>query len=166
MPKRNKSLKNKNLKKRQGPDLVALDEMLRCLRKCAPHVATPSGGWVRAIREGLGMTNVQLAERLGKVPQSIEDMQKSEMAGSIKLRSLRSLAEALGCQFVYALVPPKSLLKMRNEQAHIIASHVMASINRSVGAGKRYSAGGDASEKELQRLIKKVLAGNPKMLWK
>jgi predicted DNA-binding mobile mystery protein A len=109
------------------------------------------------------MTNVQLANRLGKVPQSVEDMQKSEMAGSIKLQSLRSLAEALDCQLVYALVPRKPLVEMRQEQARAVA-RVMDGIYGA--AHDQRARTGTAGEKQLERLIKKVLAGNPKVLRK
>ncbi len=82
----------------------------------------PRGGWVRAIREALGMTNVQLAKRLKiKAPQSVEDMQEYEASGTIKLQTLRKLAEALGCRLVYAVVPPKALDEIRRDRARAVA---------------------------------------------
>lgn len=162
--KRAKPLKAKQNRRKQATDALALDEMVRCMRKCSGTLRTPKLGWVRALQEALGITNVQLAERLGKVPQTIEDMQKSEAAGSIKLQSLRTLAEGLGCELVYAIVPPKSLAEMREERARVVAQHVIERIH-AIKAVKD-DKGAAARQKELERLIEKVLAGNPRMLWK
>ena len=127
-------------------------------------IQVPRGGWVKAIQGALGMTNVQLARRMRKVPQTIEDMQQYEAAGTIKLKTLRELAEALDCQLVYSLVPKKTLDEIRIEQARKIArtqlkitSHSMELENQGVGP--------DVEERQLQRLVAKLLAGNPKKLW-
>ena len=69
----------------------------------------PPKGWVRAIREALGMTGVQFARRLRVTPQSAEALEKSEANGTIQLKTLRRAAEALDCRLVYALVPNSSL---------------------------------------------------------
>jgi predicted DNA-binding mobile mystery protein A len=93
----------------------------------------PPRGWIRAIRDALGMTGVQLARRLGVKPQAIEALEKSEAAGTIKLDTLRRAAEALDCRLVYALVPNSSLESTVRERARKIAlrdlgrvSHTMA----------------------------------------
>ncbi|KAB2875098.1 MAG: mobile mystery protein A [Bauldia sp.] len=69
----------------------------------------PPKGWVRAIREALGMTGVQFARRLRVTPQSAEALEKSEANGTVQLKTLRRAAEALNCRLVYALVPNSSL---------------------------------------------------------
>ena len=55
----------------------------------------PPKGWIRAIRDALGMTRGQLGARLGVKPQSIADLEQSEALGTIRLESLRRVAEAL-----------------------------------------------------------------------
>jgi predicted DNA-binding mobile mystery protein A len=161
--KRDKPLKTKQ-KRREEPSGDVLYEMLNCIRNCTQTLKTPRSGWVRAIQEVLGVTNVQLAERLGKVPQTIEDMQKSEAAGTIKLQSLRALAQGLGCELVYAIVPPKSLREMREERARVVAQQVLQRIHEIGGA--KQEKGAATRQRQLEKLIEKVLAGNPKMLWK
>lgn len=85
-----------------------LDERLAAL-KSEERFRAPPKGWVRAIRDALGMTGVQFAKRLGIRPQSAEKLEKSEANGSIQLKTLRRAAEALDCTLVYALVPNTSL---------------------------------------------------------
>lgn len=81
----------------------------------------PPKGWIRAIRDALGMTGVQLAARLGVRPQTVEALEKSEASGSIQLSTLRRAAEALDCTLVYALVPNTSLEDAVNRRARKIA---------------------------------------------
>src|ERR1700722_6360580 len=69
----------------------------------------PVRGWIKAVREALGMTTAQLAARLRVKQPSIVDVEQSEARGSIELATLRRVAEALDCTLVYALVPNKPL---------------------------------------------------------
>jgi predicted DNA-binding mobile mystery protein A len=69
----------------------------------------PPRGWMRAIREGLGMTTAQLAKRLGIKQPSVVALEQSEARGSIELATLKRVAAALDCTLVYALIPNKPL---------------------------------------------------------
>lgn len=124
----------------------------------------PRRGWIRAIQEALGVTNVQLAKRLKLKPQTIEDMQHYEVSGTIKLQTLRKLAEALDCRVVYAVVPPKPLDAMRRDRAQEIASRQLRHVAHSM---KLEDQGISETEEQrvLDRLIEELLNGNPKKLW-
>ena len=124
----------------------------------------PRRGWIRAIQQALGVTNVQLAKRLKLKPQTIEDMQHNEVSGTIKLQTLRKLAEAIGCRVVYAVVPPKPLGEMRREQAYAIANRRL----RHVAHSMKLEAQGISDTEErraLDRLVEELLNGSPKKLW-
>jgi predicted DNA-binding mobile mystery protein A len=69
----------------------------------------PHQGWIKAIREALGMSSTELAARMGVVHQAIREFENSEVKETIKLETLRRIGEALDCQVVYALVPRTSL---------------------------------------------------------
>ena len=97
-----------------------LDERLLALKPQEPFKAPPKG-WVRAIRDSLGMTGVQFARRLGIRPQSVEAVEKSEANGSIQLKTLRRAAEVLDCTLVYALIPNTSLEGVVRQRARKIA---------------------------------------------
>lgn len=97
-----------------------LDGRLHALQP-AERFRTPALGWVRAIRDALGMSGVQFAKRLGISPQSAGALEKSEASGSIRLDTLRRAAEALDCTLVYALVPNASLEETVQTQARSIA---------------------------------------------
>jgi predicted DNA-binding mobile mystery protein A len=97
-----------------------LDERLLALKPQELFKAPPKG-WVRAIRDSLGMTGVQFARRLGIRPQSVEAVEKSEANGSIQLKTLRRAAEVLDCTLVYALIPNTSLEGVVRQRARKIA---------------------------------------------
>ena len=97
-----------------------LDERLTAL-KPEDRFSAPPKGWVRAIRDALGMTGVQFAQRLQIRPQSVGALEKSEATGSIQLKTLRRAAEALDCTLVYALVPNTSLDDVMRARARKIA---------------------------------------------
>jgi predicted DNA-binding mobile mystery protein A len=70
----------------------------------------PSAGWLRAIRQALGLSLKTVAGRLGQTPQAVKQAEESEAAGTISLRRLEAAANAMGCRLVYAIVPKKGSL--------------------------------------------------------
>lgn len=97
-----------------------LDQRLSSMKPEARYLPPPKG-WIRAIRDALGMSGAQLGRRIGMRAQSIADIEKSEASGSIQLKTLRRAAEALGCVVVYALIPKSSLQDMVQGRARDIA---------------------------------------------
>lgn len=67
----------------------------------------PAFGWLRAIRDTLGISGSQLAKRMDVSKQRISALEKAEIDGAATLNSMRQAAVALDCDFVYALVPRK-----------------------------------------------------------
>ena len=88
--------------------LRQLDIALNCWRD-ANLPARPSSGWIKAIREGIGMTATHLAARLGVATSTVTRLETSEADDTITLASLRRAAEALNCELQYSLVPRLSL---------------------------------------------------------
>lgn len=116
-----------------------LDERLHILKEA--DLSAPPKGWIKAIREALGMTGAQFAARLSIRPPSVVDLEKSEASGSIQLKTLNRVAEALDCRLVYALVPKTSLQETIDTRARRIAmrdlkrvGHTMKLEDQSVGA--------------------------------
>ncbi len=77
----------------------------------------PPRGWIHTIRTALGMTQGQLAARLGIRASSVSALEKREAAGTATVASLRQAAEALDCDLRIAFVPRKGLQRAVEEQA-------------------------------------------------
>src|SRR4051812_40421450 len=97
-----------------------LDKRFAALRPLATAPRPPKG-WLRAIRDALGMTTAQLARRLGVSQPRIVELEQSEVGGTVTLNTLQRAAEALGCRLVYVLVPERPLAEVVQERARRLA---------------------------------------------
>src|ERR1700756_3138122 len=101
----------------------------------------PHRGWLRAIREALGLTLQKVAVRSGTSKQHIEKLEKAEADDRISLRGLRRVANAMDCERVYAIVPKSGTIQelaegpLRSEVTrHMIAAEKsMALENQATG---------------------------------
>lgn len=84
--------------------------------KLLEYVA-PTKGWIRTIREALGMTAGQLGKRLVMTKQGVLDLEHREANGTITLETLRKAANALNADVVVALIPRESLEDVVYKQA-------------------------------------------------
>ena len=109
----------------------ALDQQLQPLRKIQPLVR-PERGWIRAIRESIGMTTGQFARRLGVAQPRIAALERAEAKDAVTLKSLRQAAEALDCVLVYALVPKASLDDIVKDRARQVADQQVARTNQTM----------------------------------
>ena len=67
----------------------------------------PSEGWLRTMRKALGMSGAQLARKLGVTRALISQAESNEASGGVTLKTMQKMAEAMGCRFVYAVLPLK-----------------------------------------------------------
>ena len=95
-------------------------------------LAAPRGGWIRAIRDALGMPAAELGRRLDVTHSAVFELERSERAGTIKLNSLRRAAEALDCTLVYALVPKRGLDVTVRAQAEGIADDDLRHVEQTM----------------------------------
>jgi predicted DNA-binding mobile mystery protein A len=105
-----------------------LDRRLKPLGNLTP----PAKGWVRAIRDAIGMSGAQLGKRLGITPQSVSNIEESERQGTIKIETLRHVAQVLDCTLVYALVPNSSFEETVQRRALQIARQDLARVNHTM----------------------------------
>jgi predicted DNA-binding mobile mystery protein A len=82
--------------------LSQLDRSLAGVRSMPPR---PSSGWIASVREALGLSLESVGRRLSTARQAIQRLEKYEASDRITLRNLRRVAEAMGCELVYAIVP-------------------------------------------------------------
>jgi len=92
----------------------------------------PLRGWIRAVRDALGMTGAQLAYRIGVKKQRITALEKGEVEGTVTINSMKKAAEAMDCMFVYALVPRDSLEANVQRQARTYAEKTHEAIQHSM----------------------------------
>lgn len=129
------------------------------------NATPPRSGWVRAIREALGMTQAQLSARLNISRQSVQDLERAEVERRITLDSLDRLAQAMDCRVVYSLVPEHgSLDDVRTRRAQTLAKALLKQTDHTM---KLEAQGLSENELERQRktLADTLLRDKPSKLW-
>ncbi|MNL20937.1 helix-turn-helix protein [compost metagenome] len=113
---------------------------------------TPKYGWVKEIRQALGMTMQDLGARLGVIKQRIERIEKDEVSGKLTLQTLQESAEALNCEFVYFFVPKgEGLQKSLEEQARKTARDIVRSTEHTMQLEAQ-----DTSRQSQQQLLENI----------
>jgi len=135
-------------------------------RTLSPWLTLPRGrprrGWVRAIRDALGMTAAQLGDRLGVTQSTIQRLETSEAADTIQLNSLRRLAEGLNCELVYALVPRETVTSTYAAAARAAARRELARVSHSMALEDQSVEDRDEDER-LRQFIAEAL--DPREIW-
>ena len=139
-----------------------LDPRLDYVRPLVGKLARPPRGWIRAIREGLGMTASQLAKRLRVTQATLSTLEVSEARGTIQIATLRRVAEAMDCTLVYAFVPTKPLETIVQDRARDVASEDLKSIRHSMRL-ENQGLSPEEQERQLAEYIRDEL--DPRRLW-
>ena len=143
--------------------LQQLHNQLSIWKACALS-PRPGSGWVRAIRESVGMSAAAFARRLGMSHAGVRKLEISEASDAITLASLRKLAAALDCELQYALVPRTSLKEMVQRQAETVARERLLPIAQSMALEDQ--AVEDSLHKlQLAMTAKTLLDGSRRELW-
>jgi predicted DNA-binding mobile mystery protein A len=123
----------------------------------ANQTTRPVRGWLRAVREALGVSQQQVASAAKVKRQSIIGFEKAEARDRITLRNLRRVADAMGCELIYVIVPKSGSIedlaeqRTRSEATKRVLSveHTMALENQASGGLK------DLIETETKRMNKR-----------
>jgi len=140
-----------------------LDRQLLTEGQAPAYPTPPSGGWIHAVREALGMNLAALGKRLGVSRQSAFQLEKAEVDGSITLKRMRSAAEALECDLVVLLVPRQPFENAVRQRALRIAAQEVGRTSHTMGMEGQ----GVASELIRQMIEESaeqlVAAGDPRI---
>jgi predicted DNA-binding mobile mystery protein A len=125
----------------------------------------PPGGWVAAIRQAIGMSRAQLAQRLGITRSSVLKLEQREAQGGATLGALRSAADAMGCDLVYALVPRSGSLDATVQaRATLVADRLVDRTGHTMGL-EAQAVHDDESRAQRQAIARRLLVEWPRDLW-
>jgi predicted DNA-binding mobile mystery protein A len=117
----------------------------------------PQRGWLRAIREACGLPLDSIARELKTNRQGVQKRENAEATDRITLRTLRRVADAMGCELVYAIVPKSGTIqdlaerRLRDEATKRVRAveHTMALENQATGN----------LEEKIKDEVKRIKAG-------
>lgn len=128
-------------------------------------VVPPPTGWIKALRNAIGMSMLQLGNRLSITKQSVQDMESREKDGSISIKALREAARALDMQLVYGFVPNDgSLEALIDRKAKELATQIVMRTNNSMKLEDQENSK-QRIEKAIQERALAIKTEMPKTLW-
>lgn len=125
----------------------------------------PSRGWLKEIREALGRTERQQAERLGVSGSTLHKSEQSEADERITMAHLRKLADGLDCELVYALVPRKPLTEVVQDRAKQLAQEDVYGVAHSMSLEDQRPTD-ERIQKQVARRAEELLRGKWSDLWR
>lgn len=125
----------------------------------------PSDGWLRAIREALGLPIRALAARAGLSNTAALSAERNEARGTISINQLRRMADALDCELVYALVPRRDLSTVVGEQAEKLAREEVLAVAHSMSIENQRPLD-DFLCKQIDARKRQLLEGPWSRLWR
>ena len=119
----------------------------------------PPQGWLKTIREALGMTSTQLARRMELSQPRVIQMEKNEK--NLKISTLERAAAALGCRLVYAIVPDEPIEQILQKRAREKASALIKKVNVNMALENQQVE----AEQQIDELVSDLLGGSLSDLW-
>jgi predicted DNA-binding mobile mystery protein A len=128
-------------------------------------VASPPTGWLKALRLALGMSSQQVAKKLSITRQGVQDMERREKDGSITIKALREVANALDMQLVYGFVPKDgSLDALVDRKAREMAKQIVLRTSNTMKLEDQENSH-ERIEKAIEERVNAIKTEMPKALW-
>ncbi len=142
-----------------------LDKRFKLIKSISNTLSMPSNGWINTLRKTLNISLKQLGKKLNVSSQNINQFEQREMDGSISIKKLKDVAEAINMNFVYAFIPKEDSLELMIEKrAYQIAEEIVLRTSQSMKLEEQ-----ENSQERIQKAIRdraeKIKNEMPKYLW-
>ena len=124
----------------------------------------PTGGWLKGIRTALGMTAKQLGRRIGISQATVSQAELAESEGRITLKTLRKMADGMGCELVYAVVPRASLDMIVFNNANRAAQRIVGEVSQGM-ALEGQSTDDSSRAAQVDTLRERLIAQGSSQIW-
>ena len=128
-------------------------------------ITIPTKGWINTFRTAIKMSLRQLGNRLHIAPQSVKEIEEREANGTITLKSLRDVANALDMQLVYGFVSKHdSLEQMIEKRAKELAKEIVMRIHNTMTLEAQENSA-ERIEQAIAQKTAEIKYEMPKYLW-
>lgn len=148
----------KQAAKRQYRAIV--DEAAKALQT----VPAAPEGWLATMRKALDMSGAQLARRAGVSRAAVNACERKEPDGAITIRKMSELAEAMDCEFIYAVVPRSTVDEIVQAQALRKAEKLVRRARGHMALEKQALSEAHTQD-EIARLAQELRIKNPPDFW-
>ena len=127
----------------------------------AAGLITPSEGWLRTVRSALCMSGAEVAKKMGVTRARVAQAERAELTGGVTLKSMQAIAEAMGCRFVYAIIPSSGRIEdIITAQARKKATAIVGTASKHM-ALENQALTNDKIAQEVERLTREMAQEMP-----
>ncbi len=131
----------------------------------AHELIRPSEGWIASVRKALGISAAQLGRMVGRTRANISAAEQSEQNDRATLQTMRTMAEAMGCKFVYAIVPAQvGIEDIIKEQARKKARKIVLRASTHMALEKQ-KLNEDQLNDEIEGMAREFMRNPPSDFW-
>lgn len=128
-------------------------------------ITIPTKGWINTFRTAIKMSLRQLGNRLQIAPQSVKEIEEREANGTITLKSLRDVANALDMQLVYGFISKHdSLEQMIEKRAKELAKEIVMRTHNTMTLEAQENST-ERIEQAIAQKTAEIKYEMPKYLW-
>ena len=129
------------------------------------EVIVPPEGWIYSIRQGINMSLRQLGQRMSITPQSVKEIEVREKNGTISIKVLKQVANALDMRFVYGFIPSEKTLEgMIEKRAKELAKSIVERTSIQMGLEDQKNTS-ERIEKSIKEKASEIKQEMPRILW-
>ncbi len=136
----------------------------QALKQFGGYTMPTSEGWLKTVRKALGMSGSQLAIRLGVTKGRVSQAESAELTGSATLKSMQSMAQAMDCRFVYAVIPEKEIESVIRDRAVLKAKEQIKAASTQM-ALEAQSLNDEQLTFAVDQLAAEIIEKMPSDLW-
>jgi len=148
----------KNIKQNQIDRYLANFDQIK-------QLPMPKQGWVKYVRNALGMTSLQLAKRLNVSRRRAVMIEQAEIEDSTTLKTLKQAAQAMNCKLVYAIVPQASITQILEEQAREFVKRHLKDVSHHMDLESQSVKNQKAIDAQIDELVQQYLSKATKIIW-
>lgn len=145
-------------------DLLHQQQLDRRLKAFQTNSYPINGGWIRNLREALGMSLKQLSSRLKITPQSLLEIERAEVEGRITVTTLRKVAKALGAEVRIAVIPDRPLSEILRDQAKKVATKLVKQTQTQMSLEDQPNSE-EFIKQEIENLTEELIRKADRRIW-
>jgi predicted DNA-binding mobile mystery protein A len=127
----------------------------------------PKTGWLKSIRNALGLSTRQLAELMKVSPNSVSQLETNEIKHTATLKNLSKAAEAMDCELIYWIQPksPRSSFdEILDQKALFLAQKIAKGVAHSMSLEEQKVAN-QITENQIKTLAQELKRDLDPRLW-
>ena len=134
--------------------LTQIDRRFEALRSMKDKSQVREG-WIKFMRNALGMTINDLAKLLSLSRIRVAQAERGEAEGKITIATLKKMAEAMDCEFIYSFVPKKDIRTAIHDKAVAKATEILSTAELHMKLEDQAVSGN--KKERIERLAKKLI---------